>query len=242
MASSISREPTEEEITKEYELRRITALRRLAHEANDILRRNFPVPPTIDGKPVTNLIITNVEDRNADYLWFALKTRQRWFTEEMQIPEYVGFGAPYDSIFDLYTNYYNFKQDETVNEDALIPEYPLPLLMLKHPDKLWFVYANLFIDFYQIPIERCIRSLLRGTARDKILMQWLEKIEAIKLKKKRTWDFTPIYKEMIAMMENGEFDVLDSIYIILESDNDYDVDEHKEPVSRYLSTFRKIVS
>jgi hypothetical protein len=59
-------EPSESDINQEYEARRLTGLRQLAHEVNDKIK-TLPEPITYKNDPVQNPYIDNIEDKNGDF-------------------------------------------------------------------------------------------------------------------------------------------------------------------------------
>jgi hypothetical protein len=189
--------PAESDISLVYKERRLDKLRQLAIEANIL----------IDAKLVNNRLsykksyiinpkIENIEDRDDDYLYFAICNRVQSGIINLVMPQDVGYGFYYDKVFKLYAI-----KLKLVGASYKFTEKWLPYLMLKSADALWMAYGVIY-DYTKANLLQSLNDLNNGTSRDNI-------VKTLSNMKKRV-----LCKNVINMMIDGEFDVLDTIYIL----------------------------
>lgn len=145
----------------------------------------------------SNSLIQDIESKNSDDLYFAILARMR--VTSISIPEALGYGYHYDKLFALYSSTLGYYIDDE----------SVPYLMIKNPDKIFLTYLMVYNGSDSALILNNLKDG-SGRGRDKKLTELLE-----------TSNKNVILKEIINMMINEEFDVLDSIYIVLYIDDEY---------------------
>jgi hypothetical protein len=190
------------DINQEYEIRRLQGLRQLAHEVNDKMQHN-PQLTIFEGQPVENPYIENVDNQTADYLWFSIYERSALFP--INLAQQLGYGYYYDALFRSYSNVYasTFRLPLSFEING-----NLPYVLLSNPQKLKKMYPLIY-QKSRPDIMAALENLKDGTGRDL-------KIDSLLSKFSDPTRSTAIpRRDIIDMMENEEFDILDSIYILL---------------------------
>jgi hypothetical protein len=198
-------EPSESDINHEYEIRRLTGLRQLAEEVNRKIQQGQQPPISRKGNPITNAYINNIYDKNSDYLYFSILARSE--ITNIGIPQELGYGYYYDKLFNLYAPGLIHLGNRTYGYNI---DKNIVYSMLTHPNDLWFTYPIIYTRS-TMDLIAALRNLKKGDKRD-------IKIESLIDDYNKSNNRNIIYREIINMMINDEFDVLDIIYILLYVD------------------------
>lgn len=203
------------EIARVYEERRTSELRRLAYQLNSILT-NAGITQRVGKFIYPNLLISNIENRDADYLYFAIHNRfsnLKHYSYEgirnFRIPVFCMYGSPYDEFFTSY--YINYTIPTNQPNVFLYPEDWIPYVMMKHPDKISYLYLNMYHIEKDTFIEK-LKNLLRGDARDEKIRIMIANLQVSPLTDAA---LTHVVTSLLKMIQNRTFDVLDSIYLLL---------------------------
>lgn len=222
---------SDQSIDEVYQQRRLKKLRELAIDFNEQFNSCGKISYTAIGGPevplntIKNALITDIDNHNEHYLYFAL--RQRVLTFEFlnfKIPEEVMYGPPYDDAFKYYLlNYLIMKTDRLWEFSSNW----LPYVMLMNSSKLYQLYLNMFNQTKPELLITSLKSLLRGIPRDKILEQAIELLPLVhhngtlSAARFNMSNIRKVYHLLLPLLENGDFSVLDIVYLILANDASY---------------------
>lgn len=237
---------SDEEIARVYEERRLIGLRALARYLNDEMKeKGIQDGPNIVGDyRVLNMLITDIDSRDADYLYFSINNRKMFEEyEDFPIPEQFQYGPPYDEVFRIYASYLIRDGD-----NFMLPENWIPYVMMKHADKLSYLYLSLY-KYDRNTLAKRLKGLLRGIPRDQAINKMIDLLQEKPRAPYVPFSEKELIKEkivdnIISMIRNGLFDVIDTIYLILGIDDGGEIYTEDDPASLafIFRGFRKLVS
>lgn len=196
--------PPTSELIQEYERHRLPLLRELAYKSNNIIYDKLTEGPiTSPAGIITNPLIEDIDNKDADYLFFALWDRVISQIVDIKIPPQAGYGIIYDEEFKGFT-----PRIQKTDDNYKFSNDWLPYLMLKNPDKLWIAYHIVF-ELGRKETEDLLLELKDGHQQERQFTKWINEIEEQE-------DLTKISKGIVDMMLDEKIDVLDSIYILVK--------------------------
>lgn len=220
------------EISKEYETRRLDGLRQLVYEFNEKIRQK-PQPFMWLGLPIDNPYITEIDTRTADYLYFSLLIRSKRF--DIQIPEFLGYGFHYDELFKRFSNSI-YQYSYTTPSYRYFIEKNIPYLMLTNPEELWFLYPSIYKKSKNVIIE-ILTVLKNAFVRDSKLDYLINRFDS-RLRREGE-EANDTYRDIINMMKNEEFDILDSVYILLYPGETLTMPVNIQEIEQFILYIRK---
>lgn len=229
---------TEEKMEVLSDNTRLTQLRKLAHQLNEVLKDQTMIEPKTKQKfTVNNKYITDIDERDEHYLYFAILTRKQYISSNLFIDLALMYQYPYDELFHKYLSYYNFF---LINNSDLEDEW-VPYFMLINPDKLFFFYGHFFIKSTDYNVLEWMMTLtILGSDNSKI-RQWIHTLksrgdelgETNKDLPKHLVYYDPemvqhLAKDLIQMMQSGELSKLETIYLLLRVEGfEDDTDDYR---------------